>query len=261
MNEVTVVKSLWVAPTQIPILGSFWLWRYDRLVAAGGQLQALQRNVQHNETGMIGGDSRESRNVFVVTHLLDEDMTSQREAVRALSNFNWDVWSSLRSIMLAIGPAQPERLNGTRNAVAAASEEKVDLFSHRRYRPMLAYQGIDHPYGTVEINRRPTDQYPCSFHAGEVSGILTEPRDDPRSPARYKVAPDLPLLPVLRAELDGIIDAPSADIADLPQLAACVGTLSSIMHSRRWAPEPLLRRSGDDADWDGLYDEITTHRY
>ncbi len=258
-NAVVTSKGRWMAPPQVPITGSYWTWWDGKLVLAGGQRQWWQRNIGTAQPGMMETISAKALSVFVITHMNEVEATGKAQVVRETIRFTKMVWNSCPGIMMAIGPSDPAYVIGTRDAVAGQLYDQISD-DVRRFKPYVAYEGVSDPF--AEIDRKPHDQWPCTFQAEDVSGYLSEPRDDPDNPPSWTMSKNAPFHNRMRASLDSIIDDPRQRLTDLPQMAATAGALIAIMHNERWAPFPLRRKGGDaEDDWfDLLYDEISTHR-
>ncbi|MFA3918488.1 hypothetical protein [Ruegeria hyattellae] len=262
MNQVTKVSGQWVPKVpQIPVNGTFWTWRHDILVLAGGQLVAMERPVRTSEPGMLDSFERDTREMFALTHLREAEVTGKAKAMEEIADLNKMVWKAMKGQHVAIGPSEPSGAISTRNDIAKRLREIIHP-SARRFRCFIGQENVANAAHDNDLWVHTGEpQQPLGFSVDDVCGLLNEPRDDFENPASWGVSKGLALTGRVRQQLDSVLNTVGQSLTDLPQVAGTIGALVAMMRSDQ-TPFPTTRRPADidDPDFDAIYNEISTHK-
>ncbi len=113
--------------------------------------------------------------MFVLTHLVEKEITGKAEAVREITSFNRMVWDAKAGQHVAIGPSEPNSVLSTRNTVADGLYE-VTSESSRRFRNFIGYENAPNAVQNNDLWAYSEYglQQPLQLSVDDVCGLLCD---------------------------------------------------------------------------------------
>ena len=106
MNELVTFQDRWSAPPQVGILGTYWIWRGDRLVIATARTEVIQRYTGASKPGVVHMVSSSAQMVCRIIDLRDEEVTTSKTALDAIKDAIRSAYNAHPACLLSFAPGE-----------------------------------------------------------------------------------------------------------------------------------------------------------